>query len=311
MIKRTFLRLGIRAGFGRYRTAAPVADSLARHMHGIVDVVRQGAEAGLGTKAEVHAACDYVPWTLKDFFWEGVAFGAAADHAFSFRRGNPDAHRHTGQHRLMHYTGYGLWNGMAGAYHMPLFSLRDEAWKDVEDFVRYGPLIAGGISFGLVCALRRFEPGMFARMKLPDRPGWTEGAIHGCGRALWFLYPSDVPQLEGIAQSHPRYRDGLLEGIGIANGFTQLHDPAAMHATIGRFAPSHRSSIMGGSIVAMAEAADPESLDRHLVPQLAPQLKAGLEEFRLARARLTAPDELYYTAYTDAIRGIVQRTEAA
>jgi hypothetical protein len=310
-MKRAFLRLGIRAGFSRYRFCAPVEDALARHMRGIVDTVRRGADAGLGTTEQVEAACSRTPWTLRDFFWEGVAFGTAADHAFSFRRGNPDARRHTSRHRLMHFTGYGLWAGMARVYHLPSLSFREEAWTDVDDFVSYGPLIAGGVSFGIVCASRVFAPGMLDRMGLPDRPGWMEAAIHGCGRALWFLYPHDVPRLEAAVDAWPRCRQGLLEGIGIANGFTQLHDASAIDASISRFSAANRAAILGGSIVAMAEAAEPDELDRHLLPHLAPRLRTALEEFRLARARIAAPDAQYYSAYTDTIRQIADRTKAA
>jgi hypothetical protein len=301
----------MRLGFARYRFNAPVAEERARHMRAIVGVVRHGADAAMGTTAEVFAESARVPWTLQDFFWEGVAFGSAADHSFSLRGGNPDQRRHTDLHRLMHYTGYGLWIGMARAYHVPGFAAHPEHWRSVEDFAKYGPLLAGGVSFGVVCASRKFGRRTLPSLALPDLPGWAEAAVHGCGRALWFLYPADVERLERIVDEHPEQREGLLEGIGIANGFTQLHDPAAIDAVIRRFSAWNRSHVIGGTVVALAETVDEDAVDTHLLPRLTPELQHALHAFRAARARITAADDHYYLAYTAVARAIALKTEAA
>jgi|GEM_PF-3919319 len=217
-------------------------------------------EAGLhawtrGPDAALRAA-EGVAWDRREFFWEGAAAAAAALHAFRRAPGNPDAAlRAIDTHRQMHFAGYGFWNGVAHAARLPPLRLDAGAWRDVPEFARYGPLVAGGAAFAL--AVRRGAPDARARAwPVPPNAGWREGAVHGQGRALWFLHMHDAPALCAAAARVPGDAAALLEGVGIAIAFTQIAHPEAIAAAVAAFPPEPRAIVTRGACVALVQIAD-------------------------------------------------------
>jgi hypothetical protein len=210
------------------------------------------------------------------FFWEGYAFGLAGRHSIGGRPANPDAGRVIPHYRAMHYTGYGFWNGLAGLYRLPRFSLRPEDWRNVADFERLSPLIAGGIAFALASTEGALTDRVFERVGFPGNPVWRQGAVHGLGRSLWFLYMGDVERLEREFAARATLRDELCEGVGVAIAFTQLGTPDRILATIDGFGTDSRSRLMVGVAICLYQSVQDE-------PKLLPTIE-GLREPRLRRA---------------------------
>src|SRR5216683_414771 len=97
----------------------------ARILDSIVVDFKRGILCGTaGMPAEIlteHEAA--TAWERRDFFREGYALGLAALHALTFSRGNPERrNRHPHNFRIMHYTGYGVWNAFAGMVGLPRIS---------------------------------------------------------------------------------------------------------------------------------------------------------------------------------------------
>lgn len=303
-MRNAVLSRGMRWLFRRQRFPGQLGDEAACNIKEIVEVVWRGAHSFLNSPDGVSGEAERFPWHRQEFFWEGVALGQAAESAFSLRGGNPDERRTRGDYRAMHYTGYGFWAGLARRYPLPGISLRRADWAAVADFARYGPFMAGGVGFGVVCTEGGFGEKTVARLKLPDYPGWTEAALHGCGRALWFLFTRNMPRLDRIVAAHPRCGEALLEGIGVAIAFTQLQDAELIWHSIQGFAPQNREAVARGATAAILETQDQEAIRTHLLPSLRPELRQGVEAFRRAVGAIVATPEHYYAAYVRAIRAI-------
>ena len=303
-MKKVILGYGIQWMLLRQRFPGQIDEDAVANSHEILDAVQRGAVAFLRTPTDLRRRESDVPWYRRDFFWEGAAFGQAADHAFSRRRGNPDAKRSGDDYRAIHYTGYGLWAGIARVFHLPTISLHREYWTGVSDFDQYGPALAGGMAFGVTCGDLQFNERTIGRLNLPDYPGWIEGAAHGCGRALWFLFMHNSERLEAVVAAHPQHREELLEGLGIAVGFAQLRDGGGIWNSIQAFAPPQRESIARGVATAIAEVQDRAAVDRYLFPQLPPCIRDAVVTFRQISETLAQSPDQPYMSYFNAARRI-------
>lgn len=252
-----------------------------RHIREISGVVNRAAHAAVMGTSDLLEESKKVPWWNREFFWEGVGLGNGARTAFSLRGRNPDERRVTDTYRVITYTGYGFWNGLARAHHAPEYSFRREDWREVEDFPRNGPLLAGGVAFGLICAKRKFDTEILEKLIVPVYPGWGQGAIHGAGRALSFLYPGDAESIENLVAEHPAHREALLEGVGVALSFTHLDDGARQAKMIGSYSrPENHRAVWRGAVAGYNEVEDQEHLRTDVFPKLDDALRRGIEEFR-------------------------------
>jgi hypothetical protein len=225
-----------------------VGDAAVETTAAVFEAFAAGARASLRRlePAEVAAIEAETPWDRRCFFWEGYAFALAGSHACRFARGNPDAGRIIGEFRAMHYTGYGFWNGVAMHEHLPRLSLKPERWASVADYEQLSPLLAGGVGFALTGFAGGFGDAVVRKLMAPDHPDWTRAGVHGCGRALWFLYMHNVEGLEAVFAAHPEFREELVEGVGVAIAFTHLATPSVIGATVARFDPCLHAGLLRG-----------------------------------------------------------------
>jgi hypothetical protein len=273
----------------------------------VLDAFQGGCLAALGAPEAITGAAAAIPWHRREFFWEGVGFGHAALHATSFSRGNPDRRRVTDRYRPMLLTGYGFWEGLARAYALPRLSLDPERWRDLPDFRRSGPFIAGGVGFGVTSGRRAFDDRTLARLEMPDLPGWREAAIHGCGRALWFIYPESPPEIERLLDRYPQHAALLVEGVGMAIGFTQLAAPDWTERTIARFSPAYRPALTLSAAVPLAESEEQAELRERVHPSLPTDLRRALEACREAGRRADQEQERWFTTFCAELRRLGTR----
>jgi hypothetical protein len=243
---------------------------------------RLGRQAVMALESEV-------AWHRRCFFWEGYAFGLAGRHALGFRPGSPDRSRIISHYRAMHYTGYGFWNGVAGAYHLPAVSERRQRWAGVSDFDRFSPLVAGGAGFAVTGLAAAWRPDVVRRLERCGPSLWVDAALHGCGRALWFLYMHNVGRLESALDEQPRYAELLCEGLGVAIAFTHVAAPDLVERTVNAFAARRRAGLLRGVGVCLHELTneDPAIAPSILAIEV-PAVRAALE--RSASAAKAAGD---------------------
>ncbi len=293
----------VRTYMKRVSLPGQVGQASARTMREVVESFSEGASCALRAPDRAESAAQTIAWNRREFFWEGVGFGQAVRHSFSFRSGTPD--RFTGatkNYRLMYYTGYGFWKGVASAYHLPSFSIDPRRWEGVADFHRYAPLIAGGISFGLIMAKRRFDERVLAKVPVLNLDSWRVGTLHGCGRALWFLYMNDFKALEAAVRAHPRYAEDLLEGLGIAIAFTQMGEADRIIPCIESLPEDLRGPVLRGSGVALAQAEDQALVRAGTAAARVGRLKAAIETCEAACEMAKAEGARWYDLVLHAVR---------
>ncbi len=261
----------------------PAAAELTRE---VVDSFLLAAEAGFrGEPAEALLGLEAgLPWSRRPFFWEGQAFGAAGRLACTFADGGPAERYHAPGFRFMLYTGVGVWNGVASAYHLPAVPVGGRVWEGVPDHAACAPLIAGGAAFARVMLAGRVSRPALEGVLKQGGTVWRRGAWQGAGRAAWFLYMRDPGRLAALLDGLEDVGEPLAEGLGLAITFTQLAEPErvlqqleALPARWGRALRAGARTCLGATLVDDPRCA-PE------LSRLPPPLSAWAEEGRAALA---------------------------
>jgi hypothetical protein len=279
----------------------------ARILDSIVVDFKRGILCGTaGMPAEIlteHEAA--TAWERRDFFREGYALGLAALHALTFSRGNPERrNRHPHNFRIMHYTGYGVWNAFAGMVGLPRISNDPNCWLDVPDFARYRLFMAGGDAYGKVVMKRCITAKFFQNFERTTDRTATQAAWHGCGRALWFCWTGDTHALVSLLRLYPPATSALAMGLGTAITFTQIGAPDRVQASIHGFPTFFHDLLAQGSGMALGGmiVENPAVSDRvyalysgDLRRRLDETLQAA-EEARIAT--LSSPERWYGTFFT-------------
>jgi Protein of unknown function (DUF1702) len=240
--------------------SAGIPENLER----VLESFYAGVEAGVGRRSPpaVDAVAARFPWHRRTFFWEGVAFGRAAMHAMTFRRGSPDDRRLTAGYRAVHFTGYGLWNGLARAFPLPKISLAPSRWAGVGDFERYLPVLVGGTAFGTAYFRNRYDRGLLGELGIDDRAS-ARAAVHGFGRALWIFHMEDDGRIGRVLDGEDELRDELLEGLGAAVALTYAGAPEEIASRLSWFPSRDQPPLLrgvGAGLVTLAgEDADNEA----------------------------------------------------
>lgn len=218
-----------------------------------------------------------IPWHRRPFFWEGVAFGRAGRHSVRPGRWRPEP-AGDGAYRAMHYTGYGMWSGVAGGLALPSVPVTADHWRAVSDHSRLSPLIAGGTAFALVAHTGRFDSARLHNAVPRGQPDiWRTATWHGSGRALWFLYMNNVEPLVALLDAHPQIRTELLEGLGMAITFTNIASPEAGRGWIRQFPGTDQPALWRGCGICLNALVEDD-------PDNAARVAAiDIEEFRAAR----------------------------
>jgi len=237
----------------RLTSSGKLRESARENLREILDSFEAGIGAGFDRRSAAAAeeAASGWPWHRRAFYWEGVAFALAARHACTFRRGCPDHRRLIAGYRAVHYTGYGLWNGLARIYPLPRVSLAVPRWSGVGDFARYRPLVIGGAAFATAFFRGRFDRRQIAGTGGGDRRGDGTAAVHGLGRALWILHMDDPRRVVEVLDEHGAWRRELLEGIGAAIALTGVGVPADVADRLDRFPATDRPSLLRGAGAAL------------------------------------------------------------
>ncbi|MBV8751724.1 MAG: DUF1702 family protein [Hyphomicrobiales bacterium] len=272
-------------------------------IQGVLDAFEAGFIAALdGTGETVERTLARFPWFRHEFVHEGVATALAGKHCLSLARGNPDYRRLGNHYRRMYYTGYGFWNGLARIYPVPALSLDCRQWSNVSDFAELGPLIPGGMGFVVVGAMAKFDREVRSKLAVPSHPGWESAALHGCGRAIWFLCMHNAAKIAEIVDDHPDIRDHLLAGVGIAIGFTQIYRPENIMRAVDSFGPIHRDMVMRGAAVALANM----PLDN---PAILPRVEAAARgplwpvyQRILVAMKAASPGERWYESFVEQVK---------
>jgi hypothetical protein len=244
----------------------------------------------------VHAEAARTPWYRRSFFWEGVAFGTAGRNCARLGRPTPEPADPT-PYRAMHYTGYGVWNGLARLYWMPGVPLIPSHWDAVPDYARFSPLIAGGISFALIASAGRLDRGLLPREPPPlgiAAEVWTTATWHGCGRALWFLYMDNFPRLQQALDEHAEHRDALLEGLGIAISYTNSDSYDGVLERIRSFAPSDRPGLLRGSGICLNALVEDDPGNRERIDGITLRELAQARDLCATASRNATPGEPWY-----------------
>jgi hypothetical protein len=254
---------------GRLRFDGQQGEAARVNTKEIIDAFLLGAKGSFADADEaafrdVEAS---VPWTRRPFFWEGHAFGGAAQSACRLSRACTDARYFAPGFRFMFFTGLGFWNAVAAHYFLPEVSLAPERWS-VSDFASGGPFIAGGLSFGAVALEGRLEMSVLDRLERldssPGRPGpvqvssvaswWRRGLALGAGRALWFLHMNDYPRIGEILDGAGNDAEDLALGLGVAMTYTQLGQPLEILEGLEHLRAPLRRAAMRGAHACLAGA---------------------------------------------------------
>jgi hypothetical protein len=220
----------------------------------ILDTFRRGAQAALhgASNDQLRERGAAIALHRRPFYWEGVSFGEAALDCTGYRP--PSVQRVLRPHyRVMHYTGYGVWNGFACRSRLRQVPITPDHWAAVDDYVSLSPLIAGGTAFALVASAGRLDLPSLP----PDLAETADAAAatafwHGCGRALWFLCMENPVAVTRVVHPHPLVRAPLLEGVGVAIAYTNSESATAVMRWIRSFPPADRSPLLRGAGLALA-----------------------------------------------------------
>ena len=303
----------IRRKLGQWlsRTGAPVLfafDSNISIFDGILDDFCHGIGCGLEgiSSDELSRIEREVVWHRRSFFREGYAFALAG---LTRRRGNPERrNRGIAPFRMMHYTGYGFWNGcVAGA-----LRVREHAdvWTGVSDYPRFYPFLVGGRSFGQVVRAKAVTHALIRSFEGEAQPSLTEAAWHGVGRALWFRSASRPDILAEVLGLYPPAAKPMSLGLGFAMTYTQLSSPASVAQSIRSMPLGLRHDLRVGGGVALAALAFemPEQEDRVRTLFQSGELGPYLEDAVAAEQRSGADGNWYATFNRELARAPI-RTE--
>lgn len=246
-LARTFVRAGTPLFFhagGRTEILAPIFDAFSRG-------IGCGVE-GVST-ADLLRQQETVSWDRRVFFREGYAFGLSAVEGLRSGATHPEKRNRGGaDYRIMHYTGYGFWNGFARTFGLRGVPEDPAVWTDVPDFTRLHPFIVGGRAFALVARSRRMTRDLVASFERERSPSLTEAAWHGCGRGIWFRAAAQPDTLADLLTMYPPATVAMTVGLGVAMAFTQLATPAAVMQSIQSMPGRFRADLTLGAGVALA-----------------------------------------------------------
>lgn len=181
---------------------------------------------------ELQSQEDAIIWYRRSFFREGYALALAARTAF-LNTGSPETrNRARTPFRMMHYTGYGFWNGCAETLPLPRLAESGAMWANVDDYAMFYPFLVGGRSFGRVIRAGAVTVELIRSYEREATPALMEAAWHGLGRGFWFREPGRPEQLLDLLAVYPPARDALLIGLGFAMTYTQISTPAVVLQTL-------------------------------------------------------------------------------
>jgi hypothetical protein len=203
--------------------------------------------------ADLRTFQDQVEWNRRVFFREGYAFGIGAVEALRRGTTNPEARNRGGSdYRMMHYTGYGFWNGFARTLGLRGLPETAAAWADVADYPRLHPFLVGGRSFAAIARTKTITPALLAGFEREATPSLTEAAWHGCGRGIWFRGAAQPDVLTGFLTLYPPATAAMTLGLGVAMCFTQIATPDVVMRTIESMPPRFHDDLALGAGVALA-----------------------------------------------------------
>jgi Protein of unknown function (DUF1702) len=259
---------------GRLRFPHQRDDAARARTRAIVDAFLLGADLALRRASDelLAGAGTSLPLQRRPFFWEGAAFGAAAWRCTARRPAPEPSGPPT--YRLMRYTGYGVWNGLARAYHLREIPSTVAHWEAVGDYERLRPMMAGGAAFARVALAGRFDPRACEMDAIAHGDSASSAVHHGYGRALWFLHMDDADALTRAVEALPRFKPWLLEGVGIAIAFTNSESPEVVMARIRAFASADQPALLRGAGLSLAALVHDDAANEPRVSAMpAPELQ--------------------------------------
>ena len=298
MLRRTLVSALIRHGTpvlfhpgGRTDILAPIFDAFARGIGGGVEGV---------SAAELRRQQDAVEWDRRVFFREGYGFGLFATHALTGHSSNAERrNRDTSGYRIMHYTGYGFWNGVAATLKLRRIPEDPSAWTDVPDFTRLSPFMVGGRAFGLVARVRTVTPEVLAAFEGESSRPLTEAGWHGCGRGIWFRAAATPHRLLDYLSIYPPASASMTFGLGVAMCFTQIATPDAVLRSIESMPARLHDDLLTGAAVALATQIHEDDREEPRLRSLyGGALGARLDDV-LAAVRDVPDDRTWYASFLD------------
>jgi hypothetical protein len=289
-----FLRSGTSVLFhpgGRTEILAPIFDAFA---HGI------GCGVEGVSSAELQRQQDRVDWNRRVFFREGYGFGIFATHAMTGHASNAESRNRDGTtYRIMHYTGYGFWNGVASTLGLRRISEEPSAWTDVADYTRFGPFMVGGRSFALIARARTVTRELIAGFEGEASPTMTLAAWHGCGRGIWFRAAGAPEPLLQFLTLHPPAAAAMTVGLGVAMAFTQIATPDAVLHSIESMPPRFHDDLAIGAAVALATMIHEDPREEPRVRSLYAGTLGSRVDDVLAAVRDYADDATWYSTFRE------------
>src|SRR5438093_786791 len=204
-----------------------------------------------------------IPWHLRAFAHEGHALGVAARLALRLDRSNPVLGFPVAEYTFPRFLGFGFWNGACTRYPAPTLGPNAPCWVGVPDFAKYRPLLHNGYGFSSVLLRGRFDGRARARLLEVESAEEQEAALHGAGRALWFLYMNNCPVLRHVLDETGAIQPALGVGLGFAIGFTLARIPGEIARVLASFPPHQGNYLRAGVGIALQVHAcnDPEARD--------------------------------------------------
>lgn len=215
--------------------------------------LQQGIKDGIHERSaeEIIARQQQFPWYKQLFYREGYAMGLAFLHVIKLRPGNPDKRHNLPQFRIMHYTGYGFYNGIAKFSRKVSFA--SSYWQGIDDYDEFYPFLIGGETFGKTIARQKWDRGFVKLFDIKHRYSfYREAAWHGCGRSLWFKFNHDIDALVKALELYPPATQELLLGVGVAITFTQIAEPQKVLQDIQRFPEKYHHGLKEGAGISLA-----------------------------------------------------------
>ncbi|BBM87373.1 DUF1702 family protein [Candidatus Uabimicrobium amorphum] len=244
---RSLLAAAVNSSLQKFMKTQPqnIQDTLFSLQQGISDGIHElDAEKILANQRQF-------PWYKQLFYREGYAMGLAFLHVIKLRPGNPDKRHDLPLFRIMHYTGYGFYNGLAKFSRKVPFVA--PYWRDIEDYDEFYPFLIGGETFGKTIARKKWDRKFVEKFDVSHNYSfYREAAWHGCGRSLWFKFNHDITALVKALELYPPATQELLLGVGVAITFTQIAQPQKVIADILRFPVKYHHALKEGAGISLA-----------------------------------------------------------